>query len=123
MDDRIAGLKHDLGADGFCLKEFFATEPATDRTQVLTCGAILGRSGRRMVLHLSQSRGRLKTRIPLLESLLRRQIPTSPKLEPMLVTLAPTTSRTAIQGPQQGGRSTLNFGIQVNSRRRRWRPN
>ena len=28
MEDRIAELKHDLGADGFCLKEFFATEAA-----------------------------------------------------------------------------------------------
>ena len=80
MENRIAELKHDLGADGFCLKEFFATEaafqavlllfnllsefqhaaglpayrePATLRTQVFTCGAILGRAGRRLVLHLS----------------------------------------------------------------------
>ena len=72
----IAELKHDLGADGFCLKKFFATEaafravlllfnllaefqraaglpgyrePATIRTQVLTCGAILGRAGRCLV--------------------------------------------------------------------------
>jgi hypothetical protein len=113
MENRIAELKHDLGADGFCLKEFFATEaafrsvlllfnllaefqraaglpgyrePATIRTQVLTCGAILGRSGRRLVVHLSQSWGGLKTRIPLLESILNWQIPTSPKLDPMLVT-------------------------------------
>jgi hypothetical protein len=83
MENRIAGLKHDLGADGFCLKEFFATEaafravlllfnllaefrraaalpgyraPATIRMQVLTCGAILGRAGR-PVVHLSQSWG------------------------------------------------------------------
>jgi hypothetical protein len=61
-------------------------EPATIRTQVLTCGAILGRSGRRLVAHLSQDWGGPRTRIPLLESLLRRQIPTSPKLDPMLVT-------------------------------------
>ena len=113
MENRIAELKHDLGADGFCLKEFFATEaafrsvlllfnllaefqraaglpgyrqPATIRTQVLTCGAILGRSGRRLVVHLSQSWGGLKTRIPLLENILNWQIPTSPKLDPMLVT-------------------------------------
>jgi hypothetical protein len=86
--NRIAELKHDLGADGFCLREFFATEaafqtilllfnllaefqraagrpvhrePATLRTQVFTCGAILGRAGRRLVLHLSQSWGGLKT--------------------------------------------------------------
>jgi len=28
MENRVAELKHDLGADGFCLKEFFATEAA-----------------------------------------------------------------------------------------------
>ncbi len=81
MENRIAKWKHDLGADGVCLKEFFATEaafravlllfhllaefqraaglpsdraPATIRMQV-THGAILGRSGRRLVVHLSQS--------------------------------------------------------------------
>ncbi len=113
MENRIAELKHDLGADGFCLKQFFATEaafravlllfnllaefqraaglpvyrqPATIRTQILTCGAILGRSGRRLVIHLSQSWGGLKTRIPLLDSILKWQIPTSPKLQPAPVT-------------------------------------
>jgi DNA-directed RNA polymerase subunit N (RpoN/RPB10) len=113
MENRIAELKHDLGADGFCMKQFFATEaafravlllfnllaefqraagmplyrePATLRTQVLTCGAILGRAGRRLVIHLSESWGGLKTRIPLLDSILNWQIPTSPKLEPVPVT-------------------------------------
>jgi hypothetical protein len=107
MENRIAELKRDLGADGFCLKKFPATEaafrsvlllfnlmaefqraaglpgyrePATIRTQVLTCGAILGRAGRRVVVHMSQSWGGLKTRIPLLESILTWEIPTSPKL-------------------------------------------
>ena len=107
MENRIAELKRDLGADGFCLKKFHSTEaafrsvlllfnllaefqraaglsgyrePATIRTQVLTCGAILGRAGRRMVVHMSQSWGGLKTRIPLLESLLTWEMPTSPKL-------------------------------------------
>jgi hypothetical protein len=107
MENRIAELKHDLGADGFCLKEFFATEaafravlllfnllaefqrtaglptyraPATIRMQVLTCGAVLGRAGRRLVVHLSQSWGGLKTRIPLLDSILSCEFPTSPKL-------------------------------------------
>ena len=111
MENRIAELKHDLGADGFCMKQFFATEaafrsvlllfnllsefqraaglrayrePATLRTQVLTCGAILGRAGRRLVVHLSQSWGGLKTRIPLFDSILNWQIPTSPKLDPAL---------------------------------------
>ena len=109
MENRIAELKHDLGADGFCLKQFFATEaafravlllfnllsefqraaglpvyrePATIRTQVLTCGAILGRAGRRLVIHLSESWGGLKTRTPLLDNILNWQIPTSPKLQP-----------------------------------------
>ena len=107
MENRIAELKHDLGADGFCLREFHATEaafrsvlllfnllsefqraagleryrePATIRAQVLTCGAILGRAGRRLVLHLSQSWGGLQTRIPLLDSVLKWEIPNSPKL-------------------------------------------
>jgi hypothetical protein len=110
MENRIAELKHDLGADGFCLKEFFATEaafravlllfnllaefqraaglrgyrePATIRTQVLTCGAILGRAGRRLVVHLSESWGGLRTRNSLLDNILNWQIPTSPKLDPV----------------------------------------
>ena len=113
MENRIAELKHDLGADGFCLKKFSATEaafrrvpllfnllsefqraaglgryrdPATVRTQVLTCGAILGRAGRRVVVHLSESWGRLKTMIYLLDSILKWQIPTSPKLDSAVVT-------------------------------------
>ena len=61
-------------------------EPATIRAQALTCGSILGRSGRCMVVHLSQSRGGLKIRIPLRDSPLHWQTPTSPKLDPMLVT-------------------------------------
>jgi len=113
MENRIAELKHDLGADGFCLKEFFATEaafravlllfnllaefqraaglpgyrePATIRTQVLICGAILGRAGRRLVVHLSETWGGLRTRNSLLDNILNWQIPTSPKLDPALQT-------------------------------------
>lgn len=113
MENRIAELKHDLAADRFCMRQFHATEaafrailllfnllaefqraaglggyrePATIRTQVLTCGAILGRAGRRMVLFLGQSWGGLSTRIPLLDNILRWQIPTSPKLTPALQT-------------------------------------
>ena len=113
MENRIEELKNDLGADGFCLKPFFATEaafrsilllfnllaefqraaglsgyhqPASLRTQVLTCGAILGRAGRRFVLHLSKSWGGLARRIPLLEHILQWEIPTSPKFEPEPVT-------------------------------------
>src|ERR1700674_779099 len=61
-------------------------QPATIRAQVLTCGAILGRTGRRLVIHLSQSWGGLKTRSPLLDNILKWQIPTSPKLETALQT-------------------------------------
>jgi hypothetical protein len=35
MENRIAELKHDLGADGFCLKQFFATEAAFRAVLVL----------------------------------------------------------------------------------------
>jgi hypothetical protein len=113
MENRIAELKHDLGADGFCLQQFFATEaafqavlllfnllaefqraaglpgyrePATLRTQVFTCGAILGRAGRRLVLHLSQSWGGLQTRSPLLDKILSWEIPISPKLDSAIAT-------------------------------------
>jgi hypothetical protein len=107
MENRIAELKHDLAADDFCLQEFFATEaafrsilllfnllgefqracrlttyrqPATLRTQVFLCGALLGRAGHCLVLHLSASWGGLQQRIPLLENVLAFGLPTSPKL-------------------------------------------
>jgi Transposase DDE domain group 1 len=113
MENRIAELKHDLGADGFCLKQFFATEaafqtvlllfnllsefqraaglpayrqPATLRTLVFTCGAILGRTGRRLVLHLSESWGGLKTRNPLIDGIFKWEPPTSPKLDSAFAT-------------------------------------
>ncbi len=111
MENRIAELKHDLNADHFCLKQFHATEavfravlllfnllaefqraaglpgyrePATIRAQILTCGAILGRSARRLVVHMGQSWGGLKTRNPLLASIMQWEIPTSPKLTPAM---------------------------------------
>ena len=113
MENRIGELKHDLGADGFCLKQFFATEaafqtvlllfnllvefqraaglpgyrePATLRTLVFTCGAILGRAGRRLVLHLSESWGGLKTRNLLLGNIFEWQFRTSPKLDSAFAT-------------------------------------
>jgi hypothetical protein len=55
-------------------------EPATVRAQVLTCCAILGRAGRRVVVHLSESWGGLKTRI-----FLKWEIATSPKLDAAVV--------------------------------------
>lgn len=113
MENRIAELKHDLAADDFCLQEFLATEaafrsilllfnlrgefqracglgryrqPATLRVQVFLCGALLGRAGHRLVLHLSASWGGLQPRIPLLENILTYGVPTSPKLHPKLAT-------------------------------------
>jgi DDE family transposase len=113
MENRIAELKHDLAADDFCLQQFFATEaafrsilllfnllgefqracrfstyrqPATLRTQVFLCGALLGRAGHRLVLHLSASWGGLTPRIPLLENVLAYAVPTSPKLHPETAT-------------------------------------
>jgi len=113
MENRIAELKHDLGADDFCLHQFFATEaafrsilllfnllgefqracrftryrqPATLRAQVFLCGALLGRAGRRLVLHLSTSWGGLQQRIPLLENVLTYGVPTSPKFNPQTAT-------------------------------------
>jgi hypothetical protein len=109
MENRIAELKYDLAADDFCLQEFFATEaafrsilllfnllgefqraaglatyrqPATLRTQVFLCGALLGRAGHRLVLHLSTSWGGLQRCIPLLENVLAYGTSTSPKLHP-----------------------------------------
>jgi hypothetical protein len=108
VENRIAELKYDLAADDFCLHEFFATEaafcailmlfnllgefqrasgmksyrqPATLRTQVFLCGAVLGRAGRRAVLHLSETWGGLSQRKPLLDSLLSYPFSTSPKLQ------------------------------------------
>ena len=113
MENRIAELKHDLAADAFCLRQFFATEaafrsilllfnllgefqracrftryrqPATLRAQIFLCGALLGRAGRRLVLHLSTSWGGLQQRIPLLENVLFYSAPTSPKFNPQTAT-------------------------------------
>jgi hypothetical protein len=55
-------------------------QPATLRTQVSLCGALLGSAGHRLVLHLSASWGGLQPRIPLLENALAYGVSTSPKL-------------------------------------------
>jgi hypothetical protein len=108
VEQRIEELKSDLAADDFCLREFFATEaaflsilmlfnllgefqrasgltgyrqPASLRVQVFLCGAILGRTGHRTVLHLSAAWGGLEKRNSLLDQLLLYEIPTSRKLE------------------------------------------
>ena len=84
MENRIAELKHDLGADRFCLKDFYATdavfrsvlllfnllsefrrasglpqhkEPATLRAAIFLCGAELQRQGEELVLLLSTAWG------------------------------------------------------------------
>jgi len=107
MEKRIAELKYDLAADDFCLHEFFATEaafsailllfnllsefqrvsgmqgyrqPATLRTHVFLCGAILGRAGRKQVLHMSTAWGGLHDRNHLFDKILNYIFPTSPKL-------------------------------------------
>ena len=108
VEQRLEELKSDLAADDFCLKECFATEaaflgipmlfnllgefqratgmtgyrqPASLRVQVFLCGAILGRAGHRIVLHLSAAWGGLEKRNPLFDQLLLYEIPTSRKLE------------------------------------------
>ena len=109
MENRICELKHDLAADGFCMKGFYETEaafrsilllfnllgefqraagfseyrqPATLRTQVFLCGAILGCAGRNIVLYMSSAWGGLKRRIPLFDNILAYAFPASPKLPP-----------------------------------------
>jgi Transposase DDE domain group 1 len=108
VEQRIEELKSDLAADDFCLQEFFATEaaflsvllvfnllaefqratgmsgyrqPASLRVQVFLCGAILGRAGRRTVLHLSAAWGGLEKRNCLFDKVLIYEVPTSRKLE------------------------------------------
>lgn len=108
MEKRIAELKYDLAADDFCLKEFFATEaaflailllfnllsefqrasgiqgykqPASLRTQIFLCGTILGRAGRKQVLHMSSAWGGLQKRNSLFDKIIDYAFPTSPKLD------------------------------------------
>lgn len=106
IEPRISELKSDLGAQGFCLRKFYANEavfrsvlvlfnllswlqslrpqtvqqrPATLRSELWTCGAIAGRSGHKMVLYLSAGWGGLSSRMPLLERILGPPPATSPK--------------------------------------------
>ena len=80
IENQIRELKWDYGIDGFCQKKFYATEAAfrlvcvtynlmsllqeklgkttyqtlgTLRSQLLACGAVVGRTGRKTVLRLS----------------------------------------------------------------------
>lgn len=111
IEQRIEELKNDLAADDFCTQNFWATEaaflavlltfnllslyqrratpqsnyrqPATLRAAVFVCGAILGRSGRQVVLHLSAAWGGLDKHKPLVETILQWRKSTPPKLEPV----------------------------------------
>jgi hypothetical protein len=110
MENRIAELKHDLGADRFCLKDFHATdavfrsvlllfnllsefrrasgmsqhkEPGTLRSQVFLCGAELTYVGSEIFLCMSTAWGGLQRRISLLSNILTWIFPISPKLVPV----------------------------------------
>jgi len=110
VEQRIEELKNDLAADDFCTQSFWATEaaflavlftfnllslyqrqatpgtryrqPATLRSAVFLCGAILGRSGHQTVLHLSAAWGGLDKHKPLLEAIFQWPDSTPPKLNP-----------------------------------------
>lgn len=109
IEQRIEELKAELNADGFCMKNFFATEsaflavlftfnllslyqkavrpeapyrqPATLRAAVFLGGAILGRAGRKPVLHISSAWGGFEKHHPFVEAILQWVKPTSPKLD------------------------------------------
>lgn len=119
IEQRIEELKNDLAADDFCTQNFWATEaaflavllafnllslyqrqatpqsgyrqPATLRAAVFVCGAILGRSGRQTVLHLSAAWGGLDKHKPLVEAILQWAKTTPPKLE-TAITPSPQTT-------------------------------
>jgi len=114
VEQRIEELKNDLAADGFCLKQFFATEAAflsapfafnllslyqqatgtrsekhyqrsaTLRSAVFLGGAILGNRARQPVLYIAQSWGGTGKHQPLINKLLEWRNRTSPKLPPTL---------------------------------------
>ena len=142
MENRIAELKHDLGADGFCLKQFFATEaafravlllfnlapgvptlaglpgyrePATIRAQVLTCGAILGQAGRRTRGDSPIAKlGRVENENSLAGQYLELANSNFAEVGTGTRNLIQDRTKTTLQNAQPGGQSTLNFGIQVN---------
>lgn len=110
IEQRLRELKDDLHADGFCMQSFYGSEaaflsvlclynllgefqratapagkwkqPATLRSQLFVCGAVLGRRGRDPVLYFSMSWGGLEQRKPLLDALLHWPPPIAPFLEP-----------------------------------------
>lgn len=110
VEQRIEELKHDLAAQGFCLRPFFATEsaflavlftfnllslyqhqttpaapyrqPGTLRVAVFLCGAVLGVMGRDVVIKLSAAWGGLGKHKPLVDATLDWLTCASPKLIP-----------------------------------------
>ena len=86
-------------------------EPATLRTMMLTCGAILGRARRRIASHLSESWGGMKTHKSLLQSIFNGEIPTSPKFGPRACYMPLLRSTWTPPGASVG----LNLGIQAES--------
>ncbi|MEI6562143.1 MAG: hypothetical protein WCO68_08685 [Verrucomicrobiota bacterium] len=92
IEQRINELKAELNAKGFCMKSFLAVlftfnllslyqkaiqpqalyrQSATLRAAVFLGGAILGRAGHKVVLHISAAWGGLDKHKPLLEAILR----------------------------------------------------
>ena len=114
VEQRIEELKNDLAADGFCMRQFFATEaaflsvlfafnllslyqqatgtrsekhyqrPATLRSAVFLGGAILGNRARQPVLYIAQSWGGSEKHKPSMDKVLEWRKRTSPKLPPTL---------------------------------------
>jgi Transposase DDE domain group 1 len=111
IEPRFSELKTDLGADDFCLQEFFPTEaaflsvlfvfnllsvcqalgafrrhgqarPATLRQSLFVCGAIAGCSGHKFVLFLSTAWGGLASRKPFLDKIQQAILPIAPTLDP-----------------------------------------
>ena len=110
MEKRIGELTYDLAADDFCMRGFFHTEaafrgilflfnllsefqrvagmttyrqPATLRSGVFLCGAVMGSIGRYVALHLASGWGGLQTRNHLFDNILAYVFPASPKLAPV----------------------------------------
>ena len=129
IEQRIEELKAELNADGFCMKNFFATESAflavlftfnllslyqkaapakyplsAARNFARRCllgGAILGRAGHNPVLHLSSAWGGFDKHKPLLEAILHWVIPTSPKFSSSyLISTNPCAFLTPFSYPQ-----------------------
>jgi hypothetical protein len=67
--------------DLILLRRLRLKQPATLRFEVFTCGAILGRSGHHLVLHMSKNWGGYSSRKFLFNNLLHWPPLTSPKFD------------------------------------------